>query len=234
MVTYSTLIVEDELMIAELMARYLRERDHKVAGIAVDVKEAKKLYSRHEPDIVLLDIRLRGKESGIDFAHYLQRQANPPPFIYLTSQTDVATVDAVTETLPAGYLTKPVRPSDLHAAISLAMRRRRIRPIKEQTLQVSDGYREITVNIKDILFLEAEHVYVRVHMSNGEAYLLRKSLASLARSLPAKDFCRVHRSHMINRRWVKGWNDQCVQVSNRKLPVSRSRKQEVNAWLSVG
>lgn len=234
MKTPSILIVEDELMIAELLARYLREQGLFVAGIASDVKVAKQLYHKMSPDLALLDVRLKGRENGIDFARYLRQQPAPPPFIFLTSQTDANTMDVVMDTLPAGYLTKPVRPKELRAAVSLALRRNGGYAAAPRSITVVDGQREIAVALEDVLYLESEHVYVRVHVKDGSSYLLRNSLSALVQELPRKDFCQVHRGYVINRRWVEKWNDRCVQLADRKLPVSRSRWREVEQWLSVG
>jgi len=65
------LIVEDEILIAETIKTYLNERGHIITEIAISYEEAIDAYQREQPDVILLDVRLYGKKSGIDVAEYL-------------------------------------------------------------------------------------------------------------------------------------------------------------------
>ena len=71
-------------------------------GSAISYEEAFQAYNLRRPDLVLLDIRLYGTKSGIDFAAYLKEQVNGPPFIFLSSQNDQKILEQALETNPYG------------------------------------------------------------------------------------------------------------------------------------
>lgn len=121
MATAKILIVEDEILIADNLKRYLIKKGYDVVGIAISYDEAKELYVSQTPDVALIDIRLHGPKSGIDFATYLQQQQNTPPFIFLTSQFDQHNIKKATATYPSAYLSKPIRKESLIVAIDIAL-----------------------------------------------------------------------------------------------------------------
>jgi DNA-binding NarL/FixJ family response regulator len=113
------LIVEDEALIAKDIEFSLRQLGYTITGIAYDGLEALEMIQRHRPDLVLLDIELKGGLSGIDIAHILNEQ-HKTPFIYLTSYADPDTIEKVKKTLPFGYVLKPFSERELYSAIELA------------------------------------------------------------------------------------------------------------------
>ena len=80
--SFNILIVEDEILIADTIKRYLLKQGHNVAGIAINFDEAKDLYLETKPDLALLDIRLSGNKSGIDVAEFLHQQNQKIPLMY--------------------------------------------------------------------------------------------------------------------------------------------------------
>lgn len=115
------LIVEDEILIADNIKRFLTKKGYDVVGIAISYEEAVQLYEQKNPDISLVDIRLNGIKSGIDFADFLQVQKKSKPFIYLTSQFDRKNIQRAKQTYPAAYLPKPVHKESLSVAIEMAL-----------------------------------------------------------------------------------------------------------------
>ena len=104
MLRYRTLIVEDEIIIADTIKRYLQKQGHEVVGTAISYEEATEIYKKEQPDIALLDIRLSGSKTGIDVAHFIQEQNDATPFIFLSSQLDSRSINAAKQTYPSGYL----------------------------------------------------------------------------------------------------------------------------------
>src|SRR5205814_1505206 len=100
------LIVEDEGIIAKLLTYQLLELGYRVAGVARDHASAVRLADETKPDMVLMDIRLRGSVDGIETAKIL-RDRHRLALVYLTAQYDDATIRRALETEPAGYLSKP-------------------------------------------------------------------------------------------------------------------------------
>lgn len=116
------LIVEDEPLIAEDIANCLNNIDYKLAGIAYSGEKALELLYSRQPDIVLLDIRIKGNMSGIDIGHIIEEKYHIP-FIYLTSYSDKKTVDEAKKTMPYGYVLKPFSERELYSSMEVALYR---------------------------------------------------------------------------------------------------------------
>ncbi|MDH7459997.1 sigma 54-interacting response regulator [Chitinophagaceae bacterium 26-R-25] len=111
------LIVEDEFIIANDLQLILEKAGFIVIGIAVSAEEAAE-YINKKPDIVLLDIRLKGKLSGIDIAKRLR--ADNIAFIYLSANSSQKILEEAKATEPDGFLVKPFREKDLLVALDVA------------------------------------------------------------------------------------------------------------------
>ena len=112
------LIVEDEFIVANDLATILRKAGYKVCGIADSVKEALKLVESQSPDMVLLDIVLRGNLTGIDLAKLLREQYIP--FIYISANSNSSVLQEAKSTRPYGFLVKPFRERDVLIALEIA------------------------------------------------------------------------------------------------------------------
>ncbi|WP_295128620.1 sigma 54-interacting response regulator [uncultured Chitinophaga sp.] len=112
------LIVEDEFIVANDLRLILESAGYKVAGIADSVKQAREIIDRDRPDIVLLDIYLKGKETGIDLARYLSSQNIA--FIYLSANSNQQVLEAARATQPYGFLVKPFRGKDVLVTLDIA------------------------------------------------------------------------------------------------------------------
>lgn len=225
--TYRTLIVEDEVLIAHTIERYLTQRGHEVVGTAICYEEAQELYAQMKPDIALLDIRLSGTKSGLDVANFIQSQTQSSPFIFLTSQVDSRTIHAAKHTMPAGYLPKPIRKESLYATMEIAMFQHQIREQSQPCLQLINGSKQIKLPLEEILYLEADHVYVKFALANGKKILHRSSLKDFADQLPAAQFVQTHRSFIVNLPKISAWDAQQVFVGEKAIPLSRSKRKDV-------
>lgn len=217
----SILIVEDEILIAETISMYLEERGHSVQDIAISYAEALTAFHLKRPDLVLLDIRLYGEKSGLDFGNYLLKIDDHPPFIYLTSQYDRRIVDTALVTNPSGYLTKPINKQSLWTTIETAASK-----IKPASMSLYDGKVYHKLSASDILFIQADHVYVRVHTKDGNVIMARKSMKQLLSEINSNDLIHCHRSYVVNHRFVSKWTSDVLELSNgAKVPMSRSRRE---------
>ena len=115
------LIVEDEFIIADVLKSILQTADYEVCGLADNVKEALTLIDQFKPGLVLLDIYLKGKLTGIDLAHRLS-QANIP-FIYISANSNQKVLEAAKATNPYGFVIKPFREKDVLLAVDIAVYR---------------------------------------------------------------------------------------------------------------
>ena len=230
MIHFKVLIVEDEILIADNLKRFLTKKGHKVVGIAISYEEAVQLYKEQDPDIVLLDIQLNGAKSGIDMANFIMQQPTPKPFIFLTAQMDLKNIDKAKKTFPAGYLSKPVQKDSLFASLEIAMNQHTSKKART-TIPLYDGTKNHLVPINNILYLKSEHVYVKVYLHNQNYVMQRRSLKELLAHLPKDQFVQTHRSFVINTKRISHWDIDRIYINDKTIPISRSRRKETFASL---
>lgn len=120
----SILIVEDEVVLAMDLENSLTKMGFNVSGIETLPSDAISHVQSHYPDIILMDINLNDKETGIDAANIIWKKFKIP-IIFLTSYGNDSTIKAAMECEPYGYLIKPCRDEELKASISMAMHKHR-------------------------------------------------------------------------------------------------------------
>lgn len=114
------LIVEDDVSVSHLIAAMLKALGHEVTGIAVSAEGAYNLIEKKAPDLILMDIMIKGDTDGIDAAAYIKKKYDIP-FIYLTALSDDKSVQRAKETEPMNYLLKPFDLKDLKTSIEMAL-----------------------------------------------------------------------------------------------------------------
>lgn len=120
---HSVLIVEDERIIAKNLKEMLLAIGYEVTATAATGDEALVQAAERCPDVVLMDIRIKGQSDGIVTAGLLWERFRTP-IIYLTAQADEATVERAKHTRPSAYLVKPIKYAELRIAIEVALERR--------------------------------------------------------------------------------------------------------------
>ena len=116
------LIVEDDGITAMDIRQTVQELGYEPVGLVAYGKDAIKHALTLHPDLILMDILLKGPIDGIQAAAAIRSQ-HPCPVIYLTAHADQSTIDRAKATEPAGYVRKPINDRELHTAIELALRR---------------------------------------------------------------------------------------------------------------
>jgi PAS domain S-box-containing protein len=132
------MIVEDEKVIAADIEECLQGLGYDVAGSASTGTEALSLVDRVKPDLVLMDIKLKGEMDGVEVAGALYEQYKIP-VVYLTAHADAEILQRAKHTAPSGYVLKPFDERTLRTAIEIAFDRHR----RERTL-VESGQRLAT------------------------------------------------------------------------------------------
>ncbi|MCB0640674.1 MAG: DNA-binding response regulator [Phaeodactylibacter sp.] len=222
------LIVEDEVLIAETIKWYLEEQGHHVQDICISYEEAESLIERESPDLVILDIRLYGERSGIDFAEFLQQQPQKVPFIYLTWQNDRRIFQLALATTPYGYLAKPIQKDSLWTTVETAYRLYQEGEDAPLELTIFDGQKNYRIREKDILYIKSDHVYANLYMNDGRKIITRKPLSQLAEEAQSPHLFHCHRSYIVNTQQISGWDNDSVTLSNGEvIPVSRSKRQQL-------
>jgi PAS domain S-box-containing protein len=116
----SVLIVEDERIVAKDLQQTLAGLGYDAFAIAASADEAIARATERCPDVVFMDIRIKGKRDGIETAQVLRSRFDVP-VVYLTAHADDATIARAKKTEPLGYLMKPVRAADLRSAIEVSL-----------------------------------------------------------------------------------------------------------------
>lgn len=119
---HKILIVEDEAVVSLDISRRLEKMGYEVIGRVASGEEALELVQEERPHLVLMDINLQGEMDGIDTATILYKDHNLP-VIYLTAYAGESTLERAKESKPYGYILKPFKERELHAAIEIAISR---------------------------------------------------------------------------------------------------------------
>lgn len=139
------MLVEDESIIALDVGQRLEILGHRVVVHAASGPEAIRLASESTPDLILMDVRLRGPMDGVEAAAAI-RTAQDIPIVYLTAYADETTLKRARLTEPYGYLLKPFDDRELQSAIEIALYKHGM----EQKLRCSEErYRLATLAAND-------------------------------------------------------------------------------------
>jgi two-component system response regulator AlgR len=202
------LIVDDEAPARNRLRDLLAEiRQVRVAGEARNGEEAISLATEHNPQVVLLDIRMPGVD-GIEAAEHLQKMT-PPPAIIFTTAYDTYAMQAF-DMNAIDYLLKPIRQERLQAAINkaralLPAQVAALKPLQPQRTHFSivERGRVILVPVADVIFLRAELKYITVRTKERE-YLMEDSLTGIEQEFGNR-FLRLHRNCLVAQASILGY-----------------------------
>jgi PAS domain S-box-containing protein len=119
------LVVEDENIVALDIRQSLNRLGYSVPTVAATGEEAILAAQKYQPDLILMDIRLRGRMDGIEAATQIRRTQRLP-VIYLTAFADTKTLDRAKMTEPFGYILKPFEDRELNSTIEMALYRHKM------------------------------------------------------------------------------------------------------------
>lgn len=120
----SILIVEDEGIVAQDLMEALIRLGYHICGVASEGTQAVAMATQLQPELVVMDVSLRGEIDGIQAARLMQERSHVP-IIFLTGHRDSETLQRAVLTGPLGYLIKPFQEDELHCAIEVAIHKHR-------------------------------------------------------------------------------------------------------------
>lgn len=232
------LIVEDNMLIGAKISMLLDELGYEAAGLMPRAEDALTFLADNTPDILLLDIKLKGKMDGIQLAETIS-QDKEIPVIFLTSNTDEATFNRAKATKPYAFISKPYKKLDLQRAIELTIsmmdkgenlsaasthETKGVSAILNDRIFVRYRDRMVKLFIKDIYYIEAERNYSRIFTKEKE-YLLTMTLKVVDEKLPKSNFLRVHRSFIINLSHIEEVKERSITVGRQSIPYSVNHKE---------
>ena len=243
------LVVEDESIVAKDIQVCLRKLGYDVVGVVDTGEKAVEVFQEKKPDLVMMDINLKGDMSGVDAAGAIRKE-NDVPVIFLTAYTDKATVDKAKETEPYGYIIKPFKEIDIQTAIEIALYKHG----KEQQVKKERDYyynlveqqespdmmfvkanqRLVKIRYADIYFIEALKDYVVINTAERR-YTIHSTMKDIESKMPEKDFVRVHRSFIVRIDKIKEIDHSNVVMENDKkvIPVGGSYKDSLQDRLNL-
>lgn len=236
----NAIIVDDEeksrITLRNFLTRYCP--DISLADEADGVDSGLKSIRKHQPDVVFLDVEMNDG-TGFDLLNLLKPVAFKVIFItafdsYALKAFNFSAVD---------YLLKPLDPTRLVEAVNklkLAdtndLLHKKLEALLENKVSLekialpeTDGL--VMIRIKEIIRCESESNYTRFYLKSGKTHLSTKTLKEYDEMLTGMNFCRIHKSHLINinfvSRYIKGEGGTVIMEDCTELEVARRRKDDL-------
>ena len=244
------LVVEDEAIVSKDIQQSLKKLGYNIVGSSSTGEKAIELAMEHKPDLVLMDIMLKGEMSGIEAAEKIKESLNIP-VIYLTAYADENTLSKAKVTEPYGYIIKPFKEIDLHTSIEMALykhsKEREVikerdflyslvegKDTSEGVIFVKSNSRLVKVKTSSILFVEALKDYVVINTPEAR-YTIHSTMKEIERKLPQKEFQRIHRSFIVRIDKILAIEQPNIVIEGGKkmLPIGGSYKDELISRLNL-
>lgn len=241
--TLSILIVEDDLSFALELDMLVREIGYNVVGRVDNSAEALETILTESPDMILMDIDIKGKLTGIEIAEKITHL--DIPVLFITSFAQETYYNQAKKTNFIGYLVKPINKYSLRSSLEMAIRsisnnrkedannmelqkdkseETETFPLKEYLFFKKKGVFQ-KVKIQEILYLEANDDYCLIHTIAG-SFIASQRLSQMEDLLDNYSFMRIHRSYLVNLNAITSidTSDNLVFFKEKQVPYSRSKK----------
>ena len=234
------LIVDDEAPARTRLQDMVGDlENYEVCGLAANGSEAVEMASQHQPDVILMDIRMPGMD-GLEAAHHLQAMEQPPAIVFTTAYNDYAL--QAFDMHAVDYLLKPVRQERLLEALLHAQRMSRVQIAALDAAEEHPSARDRIcarvrgnlqlIPVEDIRYFQADQKYVTV--CTGElSVLIEETLKALEDEF-ADAFVRIHRNALVARHYITGMDKDdegrvrvCLADVDTPLEVSRRHTAQI-------
>lgn len=230
-----TLLVDDEFLALNLLEAFVRQvPDLEIVDKVRSPMKALDLLQQTQIDLLFLDIQMPTL-SGNNLLKTLQ---NPPMTIFTTAYSDYAT--EAFELNAIDYLLKPFSFERFLQSVNKAREQLKFREDRAATLVLPSQSRDffsvkvdgkvVKVHFAEILFIEGLKEYVRI-VCRDARFVTLESLKKLEEILPNENFIRVHKSFIIAKNKVQALDGNLLEIGNQKIPISRSKRDEIVEWI---
>ena len=228
------LILEDDLITSRDLTEVLTQNGMEVLGVAQSAEKARSLFLSQKPDVILVDIKLKGEEDGISFVKDFN--SHHIPVVYLSANSDAETLKKAYATTPSSFLTKPFDEKDLIIAIELAFNKHLAQTYQEKKsvpsssggfIFLKTGNKFEKIELEKILYLEADGSYTKVY-TKEKFHLSAKNLSYFSEHLGEDKFIRVHRSYAVNLNCISKIDSKHVFIDSKAIPIGRAYKENLN------
>ena len=242
-------IVEDEVIVAEDLRQTLTLEGYNITGCYESAENALVEIRKSLPDLLMIDIRLKGAMTGIDLAQEVRKQANVP-IIYVTANSDEETYRLARLTKPQAFLVKPFNSRTLLASVDLALynfstnheaesiiesssiERNDFQSAINDGLFVRIGGKHRKIKLSDFLYIEADGSYINIITTMGR-HTLTHNLSDFQRRVHLPHLVRVHRSYIVNVSHVDSFDEGYIYIGEHKIPTSKTYRNEFLATLNA-
>jgi two-component system response regulator LytT len=221
------LVIEDEVLIAEHLKHYLVGFGFSEVFLTHTKKQAIQLLDHISPDLVLLDLHLQEPKDGMEIARIIDERGEPP-YIFITANADLLVIQEAMHTKAVSYITKPVKKTDLFAAIQIALKSK-AKP-EASFLLIKESNSNLKLSFDDILYIEGNSNYINI-FTKTQKVITRQSLEWAELELPEHLFMRIHRSYLVNLRAVQRTNAKSVFIGETEIPISRTNVAKMSDYL---
>ncbi len=216
------IIIEDQTPAQRLLKKYISDYGKlELVGVFSDAIQALQFLKETKVDLIFLDIHLP-KISGIDF---LKALPNPPAIILTTAFSDYAVQSYELDVVD--YLVKPFSFERFIMAIAKLKPSTSNSPFNEAIeFYVKSGYEYVKVDSRDILYFRSDMNYTEIHL-NGKKHLTQDTLQYWQEKLVNLRFSRVHKSYLVNTKYVTKLVSNKIYLSNQEqIPLGRAYKDD--------
>ena len=226
------IIVEDELPAQNLLKNYLSKiPDMQLLATFQSAMDANNYFKSNTVDLVFLDVNLPDI-SGLDF---IKTVKNPPAIIMTTAYPEYAVSSFELDTI-VDYLVKPFGFDRFLKAVNKAEDRLIKKDVVNQTvedsifLNVDKTLHKIILN--DLLFLESDRNYITI-VTQTQKLSFIDSLKNWNQKLPDLEFLQIHKSYIINAKYVTKISGNEVYINTHRLPIGRTYKADLLKKLRI-
>lgn len=246
----NVLVVEDESIVSKDIQHSLKKLGYNVVGASSTGEKAIELAGEERPDIVLMDIMLKGEMNGIEAAEKI-KELYSIPIVFLTAYADESTLSKAKRTEPYGYILKPFKEIDLHTTIEMAVYKhgKEQEMVKERDLLFSlvenkDGSGDyifvksnsklVKLNNSEIYYIEALKDYVVIHTEKVR-YTIHSTMKDIANKLSKDEFLRVHRSYIVRLDKISTieYPNLTLEKVDKVIPIGGSYRDDLNERINL-
>ncbi len=234
------LLVEDDRSAALDVEMLLVEMGYQLMATIHEGEAALARIHESQPDLVIMDIELEGKLSGMDIAKEIKHLEIP--VIFTTSHTDRQMFDESKETFSFGYIVKPFDKLTLQSAIELAVKALysgetldhesrslwKIGNSSSDSFMVKHNNIFYKVRFEEILFIQGEGNYCTLNTPNKK-YVIKTSLKRMLEELPGELFLPIHKNYIANLSAIESIepSTKTVVINKQALPLGRSFRSKL-------
>ena len=226
------IIVDDELFGRENLKKIIENycSEIEILGCADSVVSAKILVNDHKPDVVFLDINMPVLD-GFDFLDEYDELDFMVVFVSAHEEFGINAIKAGA----TDYILKPINIKELKQTVKklLIIKKKKInaesfRETDTLVLPASHGFNILAID--DIIRLEAEGSYTKVIYKDGKKKIISRTLKDFEEAIPKDKFFRVHKSHLINLKYIKEYSkisgNYVTMTDGSRIEISRRKAPE--------